>query len=173
MPERYYAQTVKDWTFIFLDGNDISLHAWPKDSDAHSKSVALYKKQYAHLKDWNGGIGQTQLNWLENQLSQADKEGKHVALFCHFPIYPETKYNLWNASQLRALLEKHSSVKAWFNGHQHSGNYASKNNIHYFTLKSMLDTKRSAYSLVDFSKNAIHIKGYGKQPDYQVHMQIK
>ena len=38
LSSRYYAITHKGWRFIVLDGNEISLHAWPQTSSEHQDS---------------------------------------------------------------------------------------------------------------------------------------
>ncbi|MCG7530718.1 metallophosphoesterase [Psychrobium sp. MM17-31] len=165
---RYSSQVIGDWRFIYLDGNDVSLYAWPKNSPQYLRSSKLYQAVFKDKKDWNGGIGKQQLNWLTSQLKDAKTANQKVALFCHFPIYPTNAHNLWNAEQVRLLLSQYDNVKVWFNGHQHNGDYAQKDGIHYLTLHAMLDTQNTSFARVLFKKDVIEIFGYGRQPSYQL-----
>lgn len=166
MPSRYYTFKVENWRFIVVDGNDVSLYGWPKNSAEHKRNEAIYNKLYSDQVDWNGAIGQSQLSWLDDLLSQADESGELVAIYSHFPVYPEHTHNLWNAKEVLAMLERHQSVKAWFSGHNHDGNYAKLNGVHYVTLKAMLDTEKTSYSTVRFSDENIAIQGFGRQDNF-------
>ncbi|MDX1464020.1 MAG: metallophosphoesterase, partial [Marinirhabdus sp.] len=35
---RYFSMMVKEWKFIILDGNDVSLYAWPKNSENYKQA---------------------------------------------------------------------------------------------------------------------------------------
>ncbi|GAA0363351.1 metallophosphoesterase [Bowmanella denitrificans] len=170
MPDRYYQFDIGQWRFITLDGNDVSHHGWPSDSARHQQNLALIAKQYALGATWNGAIGEDQLNWLDGQLQQATDEQKKVVLLCHFPLYPADPHQLWNHQQVMAVISRYPVVKAWFNGHNHKGDYGRHNGIHFVTFHAMLDTPQTAYSLVEFTDNAIHIKGKGRQPDLQLRL---
>lgn len=52
---------------------------------------------------YNGGIGQQQLLWLEVQLAEASRAGQRVVLFGHLPTHPdasEAKCLLWNFDEV-------------------------------------------------------------------------
>ena len=114
---------------------------------------------------WNGAIGKKQLDWLRQILLKADLTGEKIILFCHFPVYPENAHNLWNAEEVVAVLEEHSSVLAYINGHNHVGGYAIKYGIHYLTMKGMVDTDQSAYSIFRVKDEEIHVLGFGRESD--------
>jgi hypothetical protein len=104
------------------------------------------------------------MTWLKQQLDEAEKQGQNAVLLSHFPIFPEDPHNLWNAEQVLEVISGYAHVKAWFNGHNHTGNYAKYKHIHFVTFHAMLDTPETAYSLVNFTANSIEIKGIGRQP---------
>ena len=164
MPARYYSFDIDNWVFIALDGNDVSTYAWPKTSEKHQQNMALYASKYSAQKTWNGAIGEEQLAWLKQQLDCAHGNNKNVVLLSHFPVYPEDQHNLWNSAEVLAMIDHYPNVKAWFNGHNHVGNYGLRNGVHFVTFNAMLDTPETAYSLVEFSKDNIKIEGVGKQP---------
>ena len=165
MPARYYDFLVKPWRFVILDGNDISLHAYPKGTPEHAAALHYHRTHAPKAPRWNGALGARQLAWLEEVLQRADKAQEKVILYCHFPIFPENHHNLWNAEKVLATIEPHSSVKAYLSGHNHAGNYASREGIHYLTLKGMVDTKLTSYAVVEVYADQLSILGFGREQD--------
>jgi len=98
-------------------------------------------------------------------METANKEAENVILFCHFPVYPENPHNLWNASEVVSLIEQYSNVKAYINGHNHDGNYAKKNGVHYLTMKGMVDTEENSYGVMTIERNRLLLKGVGREND--------
>lgn len=166
MKHTYYTIRRNNWQFIFLDGNEITLKS--NDPEIVAKANAWMKKLKEEGKPngqtWNGGISEKQLQWLEKQLKTAEKKNRNVVLFCHFPLLPETAEVLWNAAEVIPVLEKYNCVKAWINGHNHAGNYAMQNGIHYINLKGMVNTENeNAYSIITLTDSRIDIKGFGRE----------
>jgi len=89
LKSRYYDFKVENWRFIVVDGNDVSLHAWPKGSKEDLSSRELYKSKYKNKPNWNGAVGKAQLKWISEKLRTAEKAGESVVLYCHFPIFPK------------------------------------------------------------------------------------
>lgn len=163
MSSSYYDFEVKGWRFIVLNGNDISYHAYPKDSQEYNFAAKYYDKNKINSPKWNGAIGQDQMNWLNNILEESSKNGEKVILYCHFPVYPESIFNLWNANEVIEMIEQYSNVKAYINGHNHEGDYGTKNGINYLTFKGMVDTKETAYGIVTIYTDYIEVLGYGRE----------
>jgi manganese-dependent ADP-ribose/CDP-alcohol diphosphatase len=163
MPARYYSFGLGDWTFLALDGNDLSEYGWPQGSRELALSQRLHRELYAGKPDWDGGIGPAQMAWIDQRLAAADRAGRKVALFCHFSVWPVNPHNLWNAPEVIALLERHPCVKAWINGHNHDGDQGFKAGIHYLNLKAMLDTTQTSYAVASFHADRIEIEGVGRQ----------
>jgi predicted MPP superfamily phosphohydrolase len=117
-----YSSFVKNkWRFILLNGNDISLHAYPKGSTKYEKANVLLLKLKAEglpsAQPWNGAIGKEQLQWLKKELATAQKNKEKVIMANHFPIFPDGEAELlWNAKEVRTLVEKYPSVYAYLNG---------------------------------------------------------
>lgn len=75
--------------------------------------------------DYQGSVGQAQLDWLEAQLSEVDRQPGRIALLCshHGSVSltntrgddPQRRH----AAALLALLHRHPSLKAWLVGHRH------------------------------------------------------
>lgn len=166
LSEMYYAFSKKGWLFVFLDGTDISFFT------ANEKKLNEAEKMAGKLKEegkpnhhpWNAGIGAEQLKWFENQLQQAENQNLKVAVFCHYPLLPFESHALWNQGEVLSILENYSCVKLWMNGHNHAGNYAFQNGIHFVTLKGMVETKtENAFAEVQFSEYSIEIMGLGRE----------
>ena len=61
-------------------------------------------------------------------------------------------------------IEKYQNIIAWFNGHNHAGNYGNFNMIHFVTIKGMVETEtNNSFALVEVYRNKIWIKGYGRE----------
>ncbi len=163
MPSEYYDFKVYGWRFIVLNGNDISFHSYPKDSEEYQFAASYYEENQISSPKWNGAIGKTQLLWLKEKLEQATKSDENVILYCHFPVFPEDIHNLWNAEEVINTIEAYPCVKAYMNGHNHSGNYGIKNSVHYVTFKGMVDTEQTSYGVVKVSREQLQIIGFGRE----------
>jgi UDP-2,3-diacylglucosamine pyrophosphatase LpxH len=168
LKESHYAFSRGDWRFVVLDGFELRF-PFPEDETLAKESETLYTRLRVESKEnaqrWNGGIGSEQLSFLEHHLSQADKAGKNAVVVCHFPVLPESGGNLWNDFEVVARLEKHASVKAYFCGHNHEGDYVFQNGIHYLTFQGMVETPdQNAFAIVTLRKDMIKVRGFGREP---------
>lgn len=162
----WYSVTKKGWRFIFLNGNDITYHSNNKEivKEAEKISSKLKNEGKPNYHDWNGGIGSTQMKWLEEELQNASDKKQKVAVFCHYPILPFEAHALWNSEEVLAILSKFSCVKVYLNGHNHAGNYVFQNGIHFVNLKGMVETEtENAFSEITFSDEKIEIEGFGRE----------
>lgn len=165
----YYSVTTNGWQLIVLDGTDISLYK-SADSvylkEAEQVRLAYLKTGRSQAQTWNGAISGKQLVWLDTQLKGADQSKANVIIFCHFPILPKGDANLWNDVELVQLIEKHTSVKAFINGHHHAGNYIKYNGVHYLTLHGMVRTKeQNSFAIITLFDTKINIQGFGREPN--------
>ena len=165
MKSKYYEFKVEDWRFIVLDGNDVSFHAYPKDSSEYREAEVYYQENKVRSPKWNGAVGKEQLSWIRKILEVAQEKGEKVVLYCHFPVYPADPHNLWNAKEVISMLEEFSCVKVYINGHNHKGAYGMKEGIHYLTLKGMVETENSAYSIIHVHQDELKVTGYGSEFD--------
>ncbi len=168
MPSRYYHFVKEDWRFIVLDANDLSVKAHPKGTKTYLTSDSLLKsmqkQELTHAKEWNGGIGKKQMQWLRQQLKTAAMEDQKVIVFSHMPVTPLNLNTLWNYDEVMEVLEGSHVVKAYFCGHYHEGNYELKNGVHYLNFKGILDTPdQNAFSIVELTENKIIINGFGRE----------
>ena len=163
LPSRYYDFTVQGWRFVALDGNDVSFHAYPRDSAEYAAAEKYYTDNKIESPRWNGAIGDAQLKWLRGVLDDATAKGESVILMAHFPVYPENIHNLWNAKEIVALIDSYPCVKAYINGHNHSGNYGERSGVHYITFKGMVDTAENSFASMEVGPQEIHITGFGRE----------
>lgn len=165
--EGYYSFIHKNFRFITLNGNEISTYGPGSKSqltEAEKYLTALRDSGSINAMDWNGGMSAKQLGWLTLQLEEAVAKGEKVFILCHFPIYPENVHNLLNSDDVIEILNKYDNIIAWFNGHNHSGNYGNFNMIHCVTFRGMVETETTgSFALVEVYRNKIWIKGSGRE----------
>jgi hypothetical protein len=114
--------------------------------------------------EWNGGFTARQIGWLKGELDDAARTGEKVILICHFPVAPDNVHNLLNYKEVLPILTNYSNIIAWFNGHNHAGNYSYFNMIHFVTFKGMVETESvNSFASVTVFKNKLVIKGYGRE----------
>lgn len=163
----YFSFIHDEFKFIFLNGNEISGYAAMSNREVKRSAELLgsvKEKGGKNDRDWNGGIGPKQLEWLESQLDDAVSENKKVFLFCHFPIFPEDVHNLLNYDQVLNLLEKYTNIISWFAGHNHAGNYGNFHNIHFVTFRGMVENaSTNSYAIVEVYRNKLWLKGFGRE----------
>ncbi len=166
LKERYYDFSVGKWRFLILDTNDVSLYAYPEGSKRSKASQKIYESLGGNLPKYNGGLGEKQLEWISRKLKEAKSKGESVILHSHHPVYPFTNHAAWNAEEVVALIEKYDCVAAYINGHNHAGAYGFRKGVHYLTLKGMVDTEESSYSVISVYPDLLQVKGSGRQDDY-------
>lgn len=173
LSKMYYSLEKKGWMFIFMDGTDISFFSADNEKvkQANIMSEKLKAEGKPNYHPWNGGVGKQQLNWLNNLLQQAKSKNLNVAVFCHYPLLPFESHALWNQEEVIEVLNKYSCVKLWMNGHNHAGNYAFRNGIHFVNLKGMVESENeNAFAEVILNDSTIEIKGLGREEVRTLHL---
>ena len=173
LKQRYYDFARQGWRFIAIDGNDVSLYAWPQSNPRTKAAAEYYKSLKPRPPSWNGALGDEQLKWVEAKLQAATKAKERVMLFCHFPVYPKNNHNLWNAGALIDLLSRYPCVAAYVNGHNHAGNYGQRDGIHYLTLKGMVDTEKTSYAVIEVYADRLVVKGFGRETNRALPLSAK
>ena len=139
IPSNYYTFVVEGWRFFVLDGNDAGY-------GIHSAE---------------------QLAWLRDGLDAALENSEPVIIFDHYPVYPPgTAHISSQASELLTLLADYSNIRAWMNGHNHSGAYGQSGDIHFINLEGMVETAdTTAYAEIEIWTDRIEVKGEGREPN--------
>jgi manganese-dependent ADP-ribose/CDP-alcohol diphosphatase len=165
--EGYYSFNYDNYRFIILNGNELSTYATANKSvikDVNDFILKLKNDGELNGTDWNGGMSSKQLVWLSNQLNNSVKNNEKVFIMCHFPVYPENEHNLLNYTDVLTILKRYTNIIAWFNGHNHAGNYGNYNMIHFITMRGMVETEKiNSYALIEVYNNKIWIKGSGRE----------
>ncbi len=164
----YYTVEKEGWKFIFLNGNEITFQSTDKRvlRKADKMVAKLTASKKPNNQKWNGGMSKKQVRWLKNELKSSEKEYLKVVLFCHFPIVLNEMHSLWNNEEILKLINKFDCVKAWINGHDHSGGYIQQNGIHFITMKGMVETEsENSFSIISFSEENIKIDAFGRGVD--------
>lgn len=165
--EGYYSFDYENFRFIFINGNEISTYISNNKTvikEANENIDSLKSKGEINAIDWNGGISGKQILWLDSQIKEAAGKNEKVFLICHFPVVPENVHNLLNYKEVLPVLEKYQNIIAWFNGHNHAGNYGNFNMIHFVTFKGMVETEaNNSFAIVEVYKNKLWIRGSGRE----------
>lgn len=105
-------------------------------------------------------MGET--GWIKKQLSLAEKAGENVIILCHFPIFPTCEVeNLWNADEIRGLMEKFTGKLVIFHGHTHQSNFNLSKGIYHVSFRGMVEKEENAFSIAEVFSDSIPIKGFG------------
>jgi predicted phosphodiesterase len=147
---KYYSFDSEELHFVVLDAN-------------YKANGADYDHGNFSWKDTN--IPHKELDWLKKHLASSSKP---VIAFIHQQIDGKGSHYVKNAAEVRQILQESKRVLAVFQGHNHSGAYSHIQNIHYYTLKAMVEgagDKNSAYGIVEVHDNYdITVVGYRRAP---------
>ncbi|WP_108822717.1 metallophosphoesterase [Dysgonomonas sp. Marseille-P4361] len=169
MPSEYYTLHLSDQNIalIFLNTNEISSYAnitnTHKQKEFENIMTKIKKENRINGYEWNGGISNKQLTWLDNVLTDTDNKNIKVIIFTHHPLYPKHDHNTLNDIEVLSVLEKHESIKAVFSGHYHKGNFGKFNNIPFITLEGMIETEYdNSFGIMKIYENRLIVEGKGR-----------
>lgn len=112
--------------------------------------------------DWRDtNIPPPQLDWLAADLA-AHAEAPTI-LFCHQRLDGEGDVFVNNADEVRLLLRRRGNVIAAFHGHDHAGAHSEIDNVHYYTLRAVVEGSgpdNNSYAVVEINPNDIEVIGY-------------
>ncbi|QLF69576.1 metallophosphoesterase [Peteryoungia desertarenae] len=168
MPAPYYSRQVNGIHLIILDGSEISLFAPPpgdpRRQQAESRLTALRASKAPNAHPWNAGIGGEQRSWLKALLDDMDGKGEKAIVLGHYPVYPPSDHNLWNAEDVAGLLARSPSAVAYLCGHDHRGGFGTKGGTHFVTFKGMVDTEAdNAFAIVELFADRLNVMGFGRE----------
>ena len=173
MAWRYGSFDEGAFRFVVLDTNDVSLYAHaagtPEQAAAQAELTRLQAAKVRQAKTWNGGLGPTQLAWLERACGEAKRDGRRVIIFAHHPVFPDNDHNLWNAGAVLDLIDRHPQVVAWINGHNHAGAFGERNGVPFLTLRGMVETAdTTAFATARIHADRIVLAGHGREPSREL-----
>ena len=159
-----------NWRLVVVDGTEICPYRYPaadpRTAEANKMLEALKAQGASNAQSWNGAVSETQLRWLEDELIAAKAANQRVLVCGHFPLLPANDAHcLWNTDALVKVIDRHPHVAAYFNGHNHRGNYAHAGTCHYVNFKGMVETATDCpYAIVSCYQDHITIEGFGPEP---------
>ncbi len=122
-----------------------------------------------------GNVPSFQLDWLRDDLAATDRP---TIICVHQRLDVEYDFRsggpeIYNAEEVKALLEESGKVIAVFQGHDHDGAYSHIGDIHYVTFRALIDRAEPtppswATVTLDPVKRTITIEGAGEQVDYRL-----
>ncbi len=164
--ETYYSFTTNGFRFIALNSCEISTYSGSLLSTLKAGILLgrLQREARPNAFEWNGAIGNKQIEWLKSELTEASEMNEYVLIFSHHTIEPEGTHNIYNREEILDIVSGYENIIAWFCGHNHSGGYGNYNNIHFVTLKGMVETVDSnSWAVVEVYDDKILIKGRGRE----------
>lgn len=136
---------------------------------------ANYRKDFTPYKannfQWTEPyISPAEQRWLQKDLGTTSKK---CLVFVHQRLDDEKDpHGVKNGPDVRRILESSGKVLAVFQGHDHSGGYATVGGIHYLTHRAMVEgpgLQNNSYALVTVSQDGkIRLDGFDRQPDRTV-----
>ncbi len=165
MSAPYYSFIRSGWRFVMLDGNAVSLFSTPAGSPQWQAATEFARASKRSLADYGGGLGAPQIEWLKSELALARKSAERVVLCCHYPLLPMDAHVLWDAEAVLEVVQQNKDlIAAWWNGHNHDGNYAARHGVHFLNFRGMVDTAQNSYARVDIFADRMEVTGYGREP---------
>ena len=169
MEQRYRFFDHREFRFVILDTNDVSIYAHAAGSAERIPAAAelqrLEAEKVRQAKPWNGGIGAAQLAWFDRMCTAARTDRRKVIVLAHHPVAPENEHNVWNSPAVLKLIERHSHVVAWVNGHNHAGNFAEHAGVPCVTMRGMVETAATtAFATARIMADRMVITGHGREP---------
>ena len=173
MEQRYRFFDHREFRFVILDTNDVSTYAHAAGSAERIAAAAeltrLEAEKVRQAKPWNGGIGAAQLAWFDRTCMAARTERRQVIVLAHHPVAPENEHNVWNSPHVLKLIERHSHVVAWLNGHNHAGNFAEHAGVPCVTMRGMVETAdTTAFATTRILPDRLVITGHGREPSREL-----
>ena len=173
VPQRYRFFEYRQFVFVILDTNDVSTYAHaagsPEQTAAQAELTRLQAARAPQAKPWNGGIGPTQLAWLDQRCREARTAGRKVIIFAHHPVFPAGGHTIWNAPEVLTLIGRHPNIVAWLNGHNHAGAFATHEGVPFVTLRGMVETANtSAFATAQLLPDRMIITGHGREPSREL-----
>jgi alkaline phosphatase len=151
--KNYYSFVQKGIKFIVLDAN------YNEDGSDYDKGNYDWTKTV---------IPNSQQQWLEKELNDSLAKRYPVIVFVHQLLNSFstelTDVFVKNASDVVDILERNNNVLTVFQGHHHQGHYTFRNNIHYFTLRGLIEgsfPENNSFAIVEIDKTLnISIDGF-------------
>lgn len=153
--ESYYSYNMKGFHFVVLDGN------FTREGNAYDHGNFTWD---------NTLIPDSELNWLKDDLKNNELP---VIVFIHQMLddSKSKEQSVYNAAEVRQVLEQSGKVICVFQGHVHEERYSLINHIHYYSMMALVDydgPENNSYMIASiYSDGSIAIDGYRRASDQQ------
>lgn len=123
---------------------------------------------------FNGGIGLTQLQWMNQCLQEADELSQNVIICGHVPIYGKScdYHNVcWDSSAILQVIHQHNCVLAYLAGHDHNGGSAiDEKGIYHIVIAGVIETQpnETCFATAKLCPETLYIYGHGKMDNFQI-----
>lgn len=159
-PERsYYSFDRGNVRFIVLDAN------FRADGTPYG---------YGNFNWADANIPLAEMDWLRKTLAEAPG---HCIVFTHQLLHGKGNTVANNAAEVCRTLASSNKVLAVFEGHHHRGDYAFDHNIHFYTLKAMVEgsgERDNAYAIVEVGPTGdIGVTGYRRATSMRLPYRLK
>ncbi|XP_053309992.1 manganese-dependent ADP-ribose/CDP-alcohol diphosphatase isoform X2 [Spea bombifrons] len=176
----YHFSPFPKFRFLLIDSYDLSVIGRDPSSAMYEKSMKLLKEknhnenmnspkglEEPQFVEFNGGIGVSQLNWIDGVLASSDEKEEKVVVVGHLPIHPDATDAIclaWNHKEILSVLQAHPCVVAYFAGHDHDGGYCVDScGIHHITFRGVIETPpvTQAFGTMYMHRDRMVLKGRG------------
>eukprot|EP01050_Picozoa_sp_SAG11_P018845 SAG11_NODE_2912_length_2844_cov_4.296539_1_plen_297_part_00 len=163
---------VTGWRLVVLDTVCVCRQFVDEGFQRPAPAADRWLAEHADLPnavDWNGAIGEEQRDWLDGVLAACDAAGERVLVCGHNPLLPEASdetHCAWDGAETCQLLDRHPSVVAYLNGHDHRGGYGlSTGGVHHITIAGMVQSPldSNAYGVLRVFPDILELEGFGTQ----------
>ena len=169
MENNYYSRRKIGSRFIVLDTCDLGVLEHKEDSPEWIIGRTLLNRMQMEgalqAYHWNGGLSDRQLDWLDDELTDAEKHDEKAILFAHHPVFPPSVLNALNRHEILSLIDGHDNVAAFINGHDHGGDFGVRRGVPYVTMPGMLSGSTNAYAVAHLYRDRLELNGYGRVQD--------
>lgn len=171
MPSAYYSFSKGDWRFVVLNTNEVASYSNVDGTALEVELDAMMERIRESGREngapYNGGISKKQLDWLKQELEDAQKGNEKVIVFSHHPLYAAPGLTALNDLEILEVLSAYPCVKAGICGHHHSGDFGTYNGIPFITTEGMIETENSnAYGVLELTEKQIILTGKGRTKSY-------
>jgi manganese-dependent ADP-ribose/CDP-alcohol diphosphatase len=170
----YYAVPLPSgWRLLVLDTTEMSGHSGYSVDSWQQQEAWDYVEKHPmsddnpQMSDWNGGISQLQMQWLKDQLLDAEQQGQAVILASHHQVgegASRRTHLAWNHKAIRECLLSSPAFRLALAGHDHVGGYKAYGpDRHFVTLEALLEAPpgTNSWGVLRVFENHIEISGEG------------
>ncbi|UAY56090.1 metallophosphoesterase [Arachidicoccus terrestris] len=167
MPAAYYAFNKGNWRFIMLNTNEVASYSnisgTPKEKELQQMLQQIKENNGKNGYPYNGGISKKQLQWLEQQLRNAERKKENVLVFSHHPLGCAVGLTALNDQEITSVIRQYSCVKALISGHHHAGAFCHIGSIPCIVVEGMVETAdQNSYGTVTLYPDRIVLDGQGR-----------